>query len=223
MLQKITFVNSGRGSTEFPVNVGWLTVPVGVTVWVCVASAEPVKVSAGTVPPDPVKVSAGTVPADPVKVSAGTVCVCVARADPVKVSAGIVIEGELEAAAALFSVENTYFVGLVTGTSVEAEVIVVDPFVPAGVPALVAPVVVVPFVPAGVKLAVEFVPAGVKLAVEFVPAGVPALTAEVVSDAPVNVGVLTVPAGVNGAGTTAVTPPVLRTLVLPDGVPVNVG
>jgi hypothetical protein len=171
-------------------------VPVGVTVWVCVARADPVKVSAGTVPPDPVKVSAGTVPADPVKVSAGTVCVCVARADPVKVSAGIVIEGELEAAAALFSVENTYFVGLVTGTSVEAEVIVVDPFVPAGVPALVAPVVVVPFVPAGVKLAVEFVPAGVKLAVEFVPAGVPALTAEVVSDAPVNVGVLTVPAGV---------------------------
>ena len=90
--------------------------PVGVTVCVCVPSAEPVKVSAGTV------------------------CVCVARADPVKVSAGIVIEGELDAAAALFRVEKTYFVGLVTGTSVDAEVIVVDALVPAGVPALVAPV-----------------------------------------------------------------------------------
>lgn len=59
--QKITFVNKGRGSTGVPENVGCETVPFGVKVCVCVAKAEPVKVSAGTVPAVPVKVSAGTV------------------------------------------------------------------------------------------------------------------------------------------------------------------
>ena len=71
---------------------------------------------------------------EPVKVSAGTVWVCVAIAEPVKVSAGIVTEGELAAAAEPFSVEYTYFVGLVTGTSVDAVVIVVEALVPAGCP-----------------------------------------------------------------------------------------
>jgi len=101
-----------------------------VSVCVCVPRADPVKLSAGTVPWVPVNVSAGTVPALPVKVSAGIVPAVPVNASagtvpalPVNVSAGMVIDGELEAAAALFRVEKTYFVGLVTGTSVDAEVI----------------------------------------------------------------------------------------------------
>ena len=119
------------------------------------------------------------------------VCVCVARAEPVKVSAGIVIEGEEEAATALFKVENTYFVALLTETSVEAEVIEVDALVPEGVPPLVA-------------LVVSELPVNTGAAT--VPEGVPALTALVVSLPPVNtcaaavsvatVGADSVPAGV---------------------------
>ena len=60
--------------------------------------------------------------------------------------------------------------------------VVVEPFVPAGVKLTVL------FVPAGIKLTVPFVPAGVKLTVPLLPLGVPALTAEVVTDPPTNVG-----------------------------------
>jgi hypothetical protein len=74
-----------------------------------------------------------TVPLVPLGV---IVCEWAASWLPVKTSAGMVMDGELEAAAALLSVENTYFVGLVTGTSVEADVIDWAAFVPAGVPAV---------------------------------------------------------------------------------------
>jgi hypothetical protein len=63
--QKITFTNADRLSTEFrvPVTLEVPLVPVAVRVWVWVARAEPVKVSAGTVPAPPVNMGAATVPA----------------------------------------------------------------------------------------------------------------------------------------------------------------
>lgn len=175
-------MKSGRGSTAFPVKFGCDTVPLGVRVCVCVGKAEPVKVSAGTVPGDPVNVSAGTVPALPVNVSAGTVCVCVAIAEPVNVSAGTVRFGDVALQAVVDPVPAAMFV------AAQFPLVAVAAFVPAGVPADVAPLVAVPFVPAGVKLTVPFVPAGVKLTVPFVPAGVPALTADVAPADPLKVG-----------------------------------
>lgn len=55
-------MNAGCGSNAFIVKLGCETVPVGVTVCVCVASAEPEKVSAGTVPELPVNAGAEFVP-----------------------------------------------------------------------------------------------------------------------------------------------------------------
>ncbi len=73
-----------------PVNVGTELVPAAVSVCVCVPSAEPVKVSAGTVPALPVNVGAEFVPtgvkAAVLLVPAGvSIWVCVLKALPVKV------------------------------------------------------------------------------------------------------------------------------------------
>ena len=184
----------------FPENVAWLTVPEGVKVCVCPASADPVKGSAGTVTDAPLNagtpagqeivsagivpklpfsigtdagqeiVSAGTVPADPEKVSAGTVCVW------------------LGCVCVLF--ETLLPLPVLTTIAVVAVAVIAVP-----------PVVVVLFVPAGVKETVEFVgtdaghaivPVGVKLAVELVgtPAGhaiVPVGVIEVVPFVPAGV------------------------------------
>jgi len=75
----MTLTNAGLGSTALPVNVGTELVPAAVSVCVCVPSAEPVKVSAGTVPALPVNVGAEFVPAGV------RVWVWVLRALPVKV------------------------------------------------------------------------------------------------------------------------------------------
>jgi hypothetical protein len=150
----------------------------------------PVKVWAGTVPADPVKVSAGTVPCEPVNSSAGTVWVWVAIAEPVKVWAGTV---KLEPAAVPPMAVNAP----VLDPALLPEVVATDAveFVPAGVPADVAPVVAVPLVPAGVKLVDELVPAGVNAAVELVPAGVKLELPLLPAGVPAEVAE-TVPAGV---------------------------
>ena len=59
----MTLTKDGLGSTALPVNVGTELVPAAVSVCVCVPSAEPVKVSAGTVPELPVKAGTELVPA----------------------------------------------------------------------------------------------------------------------------------------------------------------
>jgi len=83
----------------------------------------------------------------PVKVSAGTVCVWVDRALPVKVSAGTVRFGAVALHAVVDPVPAAIFV------AAQFPEVAVAELVPAGVPALVAPVVVVLFVPTGVMVA----------------------------------------------------------------------
>lgn len=114
-----------------------------------------------------------------------------------KVSAGTVRFGAVALQAVVDPVPAAMFV------AVQFPLVAVAAFVPAGVPADVAPVVVVPFVPAGVKLTVPFV-----------PAGVPALTADVVPADPLKVGWLTVPVGVMVAF-----PPVVPTSPFAASVP----
>jgi hypothetical protein len=143
-------------------------------------------------PPGQAIVPAGvklTVPFVPVGV---TVCVCVPIAEPVKVSAGMAMLGELEAAAALLSVEKTYFVGLVTGTSVDALVMDCAAFVPAGVPALVAEVVSSEPVKVSAGTVPEL-PAKVGT-----PPGQAIVSAGTVPPDPVNVGAVTLPVRVAG-------------------------
>lgn len=193
-----------------------------------VTELAPVKVSAGTVPALPAKVGCVKLPAAIVGAFAGQEIVgCVklppamvgtpaghatvpdgvpadtaelVSSAPVNTSAGMVMEGELEAAAALLSVEKTYFDGLVTGTSVDAEVIDCVAFVPVGVSVCVCVASAAPAnvgTPAGQeiapsenaplalvgtltgqeiapseKLPPELDPAGVKEAVLFEPSGV---------------------------------------------------
>jgi hypothetical protein len=81
------------------VNVGALTLPVAVVVWLCVPKALPLKVCAATVLEDPVKVCAETVLAEPVKVCAATVledpvnvCAATVLDEPVKVCAATVLD-----------------------------------------------------------------------------------------------------------------------------------
>lgn len=162
------------------------------------ARADPVNVSAGMVDVAFVGTPAGhatvpegvndTVPFDPVAV---VVCVCVASAEPVNVSAGTVRLGAVAFAAVSDPVPAAIFVAAVF------PLVVVAPFVPAGVPALTAldvtelPVNVsagtVPLEPAnvGTPTGHEIVCAG-PVTVPFVPAGVPALTADVVALEPLN-------------------------------------
>ena len=82
--------------------------------------------------------------AEPVKVSAGTVCVWVLMAAPVKVSAGTVRFGAVALQAVVEPVPAAMLV------AAQFPDVAVAVFVPAGVPAEVAPVVVVELVPAGV-------------------------------------------------------------------------
>lgn len=159
----------------FPLNVGVETVPDAVKMCECVPSAEPVKVSAGTVPADPVKVSAGTVPPLPAKV--GT------EAGHATVPAGV--PAETAAVEPLNVAAETPDEDEVNSFTVLAEVASANVPAPWECVAIADPVNVGTLaghatLPDGVKLAVAFVPAGVKLTVPFVPAGVPALTAEVV-------------------------------------------
>lgn len=159
----------------FPLNVGVETLPDAVNVCECVPSAEPVKVSAGTVPADPVKVSAGTVPPLPAKegTEAGHATVPAgvpaetAAVDPLKVAADTPEPDDVKSFTPLPEVASA---------SVPAPCECVAIAEPLNVGTLAGHATV----PDGVKLAVAFVPAGVKLTVPFVPAGVPALTAEVV-------------------------------------------
>ncbi len=124
-------------------------VPVAVVACACVASADPVNVGAATVPVNvaacPVNVSAGTVPLEPVNV-----CVCVASAEPVKVCADTVRFGAVALQAVVAPVPAAMLV------AAQLPDVALAPFVPAGVPAVIAA-----FVPAGVKLAVPLTPVGV--------------------------------------------------------------
>jgi hypothetical protein len=157
---------------------GCETVPAGVSVCECVPIADPVNVSAGTVPALPVKVSAGTVPAPPVKV--GT------PAGQATVPAGVpaLIAAFVPVAVTCGATPVEVFPVTSLGAAVVADAVAALPVnvcvcVARALPENVGTPAGQAIVPLGVKLAVPFVPAGVKLAVPFVPAGVPALTAEV--------------------------------------------
>lgn len=197
--------------------------PVAVVVWVCVPNALPVNVSAPTVVAAPVTVGTpagqATVPEGvtvpvafvPVAVS---VCVCVPRAEPVNVCAETARLGAvaLQAFAAPVPIR--------TLVAAQLPVVALAPFVPAGVPPLTAELVALDPVktcalvvlddpakvgtPAGQAIAFK---SGVMETVPLVPAGVPALTAELVTELPVKVGV------------TESAPPVVPTLPLAATVP----
>ncbi len=203
-------------------------VPAGVSVCVCVPSAEPVNVSAGTVPPLPLNVGTpagqATVPAGvkaavpfvpagvklavPFVPVAVKVCVCVASAEPVNVSAGTINElpGDTPP-----MVENA------------------PALVPALLPVTVA-TVTVPFVPAGVPAETALVVAElpVKVSAGTVPAEPVKVSAGTVPALPANVGTptghATVPEGVKAAVpfVPAGVPPLTAEVVWFD-VPVNVG
>jgi hypothetical protein len=119
--QKITLVKLGLGSTAFPVKVGCETVPVRVA---CV----PVNAGAEFVP-------AGVKLAVPFVPTGVKVCVCVAMLEPVKVSAGTVRFGAVALQAVVEPVPAAMLV------AAQFPLVAVAPFVPAGVPALVADVV----------------------------------------------------------------------------------
>lgn len=230
----------GLGSIALPVKLWALIVPAGVTVWLCVPSAEPVNVSAGTVPAPPLNV--GT-PAGQLKEAVGTpagqaivptgvkltvefvpagvsVCVCVAKADPVKVGALTVPAGVpaltdwLRATAALVVLAVP-----VALTAVAARLVPVPKVATA-----IWRVVVVVGIWNGNSWACPDSALPVNVGAEFVPAGVPALVAEVTwFDVPVKVSAGTVPAVPEKVGTptgqesAAVGTPAGHAIV-PDGV-----
>ena len=150
-------MNVGTEFVPLGVKLAVPFVPVAVRVCVCVANAEPVKTSAGTVPALPVKVSAGTVNELP------------GDEPPIVLNAPLLVPALLPETVATLAVPL-----------VPAGVNETVPFVPAGVPALTA--LVVALLPVNVcagtvhtepvKVGAVTVPAGVKAAVPFVPAGV---------------------------------------------------
>lgn len=130
----MALIQGGDGSTAWPVKLCALIVPVAVRVCVCVASALPVKVSAGTV------------------------CVCVPRAEPVNV--GVWAMAFATPPVVLESAPVVSALIVPAGVPPEVAPVVAVLLVPAGVPALTAEVVAdVP-----VSVACCTVPAGVIVA-----------------------------------------------------------
>lgn len=190
----MTRTKAGRLSNAVPVKPCELIVPAGVKVCVWVPSAEPLNVGVETVPVRvacvPVNVSAGTVPAEPVNVCAATV-------ELLPVNVGLLFVGT-PAGHALLPVAVVVCVCVLRADPVNTGALTV----PAGVLAEAKRATeVLPLA----AFVVSLIAVPVNVGAEFVPAGVPPLTAELVTELPVNtgtpagqliVGVLTVPAGV---------------------------
>lgn len=189
----MSFTHTDRLSNATPVKVGAELVPVAVVVCWCVPKADPVNVSAGTVPADPVKTSADVTLDDPDNVGTPAGHAIVGEVSvPLCPSAGTVRFGAvaLQAFAAPVPIN--------TLVAAQLPVVAVARFTKE--PMAIAPLVGTPaghaIVPSGVTVPVAFVPTGVKLTVPFVPAGVPAETSELAILLPVKVGAVFVPVGV---------------------------